>query len=219
MNYKKISEYLGEHDVVLEESFSVSLRNLAKKQKKKLGLRTLDKMYALIGCIKVDISRWEYNPCSTQATSRNAKIAAVNKAATVFGLDIEQSEALANKAGLSLAERYNGLYELMTTYTGKNCDLLAKAGVSERMFQYYLAGKEPTKQALLAISVSFGLSLADIDSLLHKYGYCLSRSLPNDAVVLYFLQNHRSEKDLLFGINEVLGECELSPLATKIYGE
>jgi hypothetical protein len=89
--------------------------------------------------------------------------------------------------------------------------------VSERMFQYYIAGKEPTKQVLLAIAVSLSLPFDEIQTLLGKYGYCQSLSLPNDAVVLWFLGNGNKRNNLLFDINAVLEELGLPLLMTKLY--
>lgn len=64
-----------------------------------------------------------------------------------------EMEELANRAGLSMAERNNGLAEIRKGYTGMLKVLYENAQISERMFRYYKT-KEPTKQALLAITVS-----------------------------------------------------------------
>jgi transcriptional regulator with XRE-family HTH domain len=170
----------------------------------------------MLGCSKQNLSRWENNPCSTHATAKNAKLKTVAKASALFELSAPQAESLANKAGLSLFCRDNALAELLGNYKGKYCDLLSSAGVSERMFQYYMAGKEPSKQALLAIAVSLGLPVSETETLLNRYGYCLSRSLPNDAVVRRFLENHRVTPMLLIEINEVLSKLDLPELATKL---
>lgn len=174
-------------------------------------------VYEKIGCTKTDISRWRYNPCSTHATSRRAKYTVIIEAVKVFGLTKEEGEILANKAGLSLVCGSEGLGKLMREYSGKKCDLLAEAGVSERMFQYYLNGKTPTKQALLSILIVLDLPCERIESILKTYGYCLSRSLPNDMVVLWFLTHKTEEKttSLLMAINAVLYDMELPLLMTK----
>lgn len=171
-----------------------------------------------MGCSKQDVSRWENNPCSTQAQTKNTKLSVILKASVLFGLTENETEALANKAGLSLSAHENGLAEVLKYRSGKYHDLLRQAAVSERMFQYYMAGKTPTKQALLALAISLGLSLSEIDSLLHKYGYCLSRSLSNDAVVLWFLTNDNYKNGLLLlhSLNEVLDDLGLPILMTKL---
>lgn len=121
--------------------------------------------------------------------SKNAKLAVVAKAAILFGLTPLESENLSNKAGLLLCARKNGLREVFEHYDGTYRELLQRAAVSERMFQYYMAGKEPTKQALLAIGIALEPPLDRLADLLHSYGYCISRSLPNDAIVMWFLTN------------------------------
>lgn len=66
MNCWKIQEWLGEHGLILEESFSDAFRILAKKHKKLKGYRTLDEVYELIGITKQNLFYWDRNPCNTQ---------------------------------------------------------------------------------------------------------------------------------------------------------
>lgn len=54
--------------------------------------------------------------------------------------------------------------------------------------------KRPTKQALLTIVISLHFPIDEIGILLCKYGYCLSESLPNDAVVIWYLKNYYTQK-------------------------
>jgi hypothetical protein len=185
---------------------------------KKNDIKLLNDVYLKLGCTKQDISYWQKNPCSTQGVCRKSKIAVILKAADLFGLSNNEKEAFANKTGLSFHQQSNGLAEIIKNYKGKYCDLLEMAAVSERMFQYYITGKEPTKQALLALAISLKLQLEKIDSLLHKYGYCLSKSLPNDAVVLWFLKKgtHISSSFLLSSIHDVLDDLDLPLLMTKL---
>ena len=176
----------------------------------------------MLGCTKEDLSRWESNPYSTHKTSRDAKRRVLINARILFQLTEEEEELLANKAGLSLAKGGCGLEKIFAEngcYV-KRADLLQNAGVSERMFQYYMMGKVPTKQALLALAIAMELPLDKIESLLVWYGYCLSKSLANDMVVLWFLQNHRHESggQLLFSINSVLDDLGLPMLMTKLIG-
>jgi hypothetical protein len=172
-----------------------------------------------LGCTKQDISYWQKNPCSTQAHCVKSKKAVILKAADLFSLSDNEKDSLANKAGLSFCEHSNGLAEIINFYKGKYCDLFEEAFVSERMFQYYMTGKEPTKQALLALAISLNLQLDEIERLLPKYGYCLSKSLPNDMVVEWFLKNksrNKNNKFLLFSINNVLDDLNLPLLMTKL---
>lgn len=180
----------------------------------------MEEAYRCFGCTKVDIFRWKNNPCSTQATTRAAKLKVVHRLAETLSMKEEDMESLANKAGLSAGPHSNGLLDVMEYYHGKYADLQKKAAVSERMFQYYMSGeKEPTKEALLAIAIVLNLGEADMGRLLKAYGYCLSKSLPNDAVTQYFLQHRdqRSEVQLLEDINDKLFELALPILMTKSY--
>lgn len=85
------------------------------------------------------------------------------------------------------------------------------------MVQYYIAGKEPTKQALIAIAIILEYNEIEIDLLLRKYGYCLSKSLANDAVVRWFLQSSDGYHctKLLYNINETLDSLNMPMLMTK----
>lgn len=131
-----------------------------------------------------------------------------------------ECESLANKAGLSLLYDENiSLAMYLKDRNIKTGELVRGALISERMFQYYLKGKKPTKQALLAIVISLDFPVSDIDILLRKYGYCLSNSLPNDAVAIWFLKNYYTQKNgvmTLDSINEVLEKLELPLLMTKL---
>lgn len=213
MNYQQIKIWLTEHNIVLEQSFVESLRAYARTHKK--SGQSLTKTYAALGCTKTDLSRWDHNPCSTHATCSNAKLSVCRKASELFGLTPDECEKLANKAGLSLCQSPNILAKILQQHNASRPKLPAGSLVSERMFQYYIAGRKPTKQALLAIAISLGLDLPQINNLLNAYGYCLSKSLPNDVVVLWHLENSRQHPFFLFSINEELANMELPLLMTK----
>ena len=139
----------------------------------------------------------------------------------IFQIGFRECEKLANKAGLSLHKYDNAIVSVVSKYDGKYIDLQRKASVSERMFQYYMSGtKLPSKEVLLALSISMELPVTIIHELLYSYGYCLSKSLPSDAVILWGLdrQNmHGSGVSLLQELNEILLELELPMLMTKNY--
>ena len=218
MDVRKVNQWLAQHDVTLEQGFAEALRDIAYAYKRQ-GY-TLEEVYRHFNCTKVDIFRWQNNPCSTHATTKAAKLKIVHRIAEILSMEEADMENLANKAGLSVEPRSNGLLVAMEHYHGKYADLQKKAAVSERMFQYYMSNKkEPTKEALLAIAIVLHLGESDIEKLLKSYGYCLSKSLPNDAVIQYYLQ-HRDQKSdlqLLETINEKLFELALPVLMTKNY--
>lgn len=200
-------------------------------------LRLLNDVYVKLGCTKTDISRWKNNPFSTHASTKSHKIKVVLKAIELFHLSPKQAESLANKAGLSLFDArmirepqhplpmhskvqekpHNELKNLLKNCTISQRRQLYHMAVSERMIQYYLAGKEPTKQALLAIMIILKSSASETEVQLQNCGFCLSRSLANDAVVRWFMENNsdKSGAELLYLINETLDVLELPLLLTK----
>ncbi len=145
----------------------------------------------------------------------------IQRAADVFELTASEMEILANKAGLSLSTHENALLEVRAHYEGMLKVLCGNAQISERMFRYYKT-KEPTKQALQAIAVSLNFSVSEMDSILHKYGYCLSKSMAVDRVVEWYLTSkmeRSSGPELLDEINETLYEMELPLLMTRPYAD
>lgn len=183
------------------------------------NIRLLSDVYLMLGCSKASVSRWEYNPCSTQLSTKQCKLGVIAKSEQLFNLTKNDCEILANKAGISFCKKQKDLINLLQSYPGKYHDLLKKSAVSERMFQYYLNGKEPTKQALLALAISLNLPLCKIKNLLLEFGYCLSLSLPNDAIVLWFLNQNYNQKESIFfleSINELLDFLEMPLLMTKL---
>lgn len=181
-------------------------------------------MYEKLNCTKIDILRWKNNLYSTHASTRSHKIKVILKAVDLFHLSQEQAESLANKAGLSLLiytkkqiELQDRLKILLKNCGSRQRRLLYSQAVSERMIQYYLTGKEPTKQALLAMAIILELPLTEMEELLRNYGYCLSLSLINDIVVRWFMDNKKNMKgaEMLYIINETLDTLELPLLMTK----
>lgn len=197
----------------------------------------LNDVYVKLGCTKADISRWKSNPFSTHASAKSHKIKVVLNAMDLFHLPAKQAESLANKAGLSLF-RINTPHKMQASASAnvkalpnpqnelkmllKRCGKdqrkqLYHMAISERMIQYYLTGKEPTKQALLAIIIILDLSMTEIENILQYFGYYLSDSLANDAVVRWFMENNKdvARSELLYSINETLDMLDLPLLLTK----
>lgn len=148
----------------------------------------------------------------------------VLKAAEIFCLSDEEAEHLANKAGLSLQQggRRLEMQKVLEQYNGRQNQLFAASNITERMLYYIKANRNPSKESLTALVISLGMETEEIQQILKTAGYVLSKSLPMDMVVLYFLE-HRSEMDremsLVWQINEVLEELELPLLGTRLYGK
>lgn len=135
----------------------------------------------------------------------------------LFELSLEDSETLANSAGLSLYPVCGNLYEFLDThYKEKLKNLYENAVMSERMLRYYKK-ITPTKQALIAIAVSLNCGLSETDVLLRSYGYCLSKSSAADVAVMWFINNntYRNGGRMLAEINIVLDNMGLPLLMTR----
>lgn len=140
----------------------------------------------------------------------------MKRAAGLFELSDVQVETLANSAGLSLQFEGGDLIDVLG-YNGKMRELCRKAIVSERMLRLY-KHKTPAKQTLLALAVALGKSASETDTLLHKYGYCLSDSVIGDVVVKWYLTTEHSkmkEEFLIFSINETLDKMGVPLLMTR----
>ena len=139
----------------------------------------------------------------------------------VFPLSLEETEVLANKAGLSVVyfDAEKGFPFFDTRWFHTSGQLGCEANVTERMLEYIKAGMRPAKETLLAIAISVGYSVEKIQHLLKTCGYVLSDSIPADIVILYYLKNNRmlSGTSLVWQINAVLEELELPLLGTKFY--
>lgn len=173
-----------------------------------------------MGCNKTDICRWQRRPYSTQQTVRQHKLNVVTNAAELFSLTELETESLANKAGLSLYLKPDFLPNLLQNCRPAQRRLLYHTAVSERMAQYYLAGQQPSKQALLAILILLEQTQEEpqLQAALNAHGYCLSPSLANDAVTRWFLFAKRPAAEpaaLLQNINAALHDFQLPLLMTK----
>lgn len=172
-------------------------------------------VYAHLGCTKTDITRWAQNPLETHGHTKKRRISVVLSAAELFDLSAEEAETLANRSGLSLHPRKNLLPKLLG-HCGSDRRRRLYRVVSERMLQYYAAGTEPTKQALLAVGITLELPREKLEGLLRSYGYCLSESLACDMVVRWYLDNCGTPTSaLLDEINQTLDELCLPLLMTK----
>lgn len=176
-------------------------------------------MYQLLGCNKTDVCRWRQHPYSTQQTVRLHKLKVIQNAARIFSLNELQTESLANTAGLSLYAQVSPLPGLLQNCSQSQRRRLYHCAVSERMLQYYLAGRQPSKQALLAILILLEYTEAEeqLQAALNAHGYCLSHSLANDIVVRWFLfaRPPAEPAALLNDINITLHDLQLPLLMTR----
>ncbi|MDE6598714.1 MAG: hypothetical protein K2K34_01370 [Oscillospiraceae bacterium] len=181
----------------------------------KKELINFSEIYTMLGCSKQNISYWSAHSYSTQYQKSIRGV--IENAALLFELSLEDSEILANSAGLTLYPSCGNLYEFLDMhYKGKLKELSENALISERMLRYYKK-ISPTKQALLAIAISLNCRLSEIDALLRSYGYCLSKSSAADIAVIWFMENNTSKNGsmLLVEINTVLDNMGFPLLMTR----
>lgn len=169
----------------------------------------------MLGCSKQNISYWSAHSYSTQSQKSIRDV--IENASVLFELSLEDSEMLANSAGLTLYPSCGNLYEFLDMhYKGKLKELSENALISERMLRYY---KKiiPTKQALLAIALSLNCGSSEINALLRSYGYCLSKSSAADIAVMWFIDNNTNKNGgmILSEINIVLDSMGFPLLMTR----
>jgi DNA-binding transcriptional MerR regulator len=187
---------------------------------KKKCISTLGEVYSLIGISKQNISYWQKNFTSTQ-TKIFFKLKIIRAAGECFKLNNEEIERLANKAGFSFCNDINFsqyFCSLIAKYPGKKYELYDEAQVSERMFRYAKKGKCLTKETLLSIAITLGLKLEEIQVLLKKAGFILSKSLPNDMVIIWLIEHdERPSKKIsrISYINDVLYSLDMPLLMTR----
>lgn len=150
------------------------------------------------------------------------KYKVITNAATLFCLNATEKEQLANKAGLSFT--YGSPIDIQNNFYNYFKQLIHRrenfrgspaATISERMFEYFCEGMIPTKESVLALGISLELNLEDIQQMLGKAGYCLSRSLPADMIAWWFIKYQHNNRGNLHSINEVLHNCGLPLLMTR----
>jgi len=175
------------------------------------------------------MAKWRTNPSTL--TKGNLKYKTILHAADLFGLSEIETEELANKAGLSIAylnsietaeAPQNEIFvryfnDIISTHKGKLKDLYDTAMVSERMFRYLRNGEHIKKEPLLAILLTLTRQIDTIQDCLKKAGFVLSKSLPNDTVIMWSIENEptHNETSFVYRINTTLDQLGLPLLMTR----
>lgn len=139
-NYKFINEWLENRNIYLTAGFAETLRGYAKEYKR-LHNVNLGEIYTMLGCSKQNVSYWEIHCDSTQSGDSIRRV--IHRARELFGLTDDETEKLANSAGLSLCSEGGNLIETLK-YSGKMCELSANALISERMLRHYKKNSNKT---------------------------------------------------------------------------
>ena len=181
-----------------------------------------------------NIRYWRNNPTSA-STKKLLKYNVITLAGEVFDLSADEMEVLANKAGLSLSFKRNAFgkgeseqdfavdfNELISLYPGKLIELCDIASVSDRMLRHLKRGNHLKKEPILAVLIAMGQNIENIQRILKKAGYILSKSVPNDMVIMWMLENEPQNDNgtnLNYRINEALDSLDLPLLMTREKGK
>ena len=208
-------------------------------------MENINEVYKLIGATNQSVSYWRNNPMKTSTINKN-KYDVIIKAGKLFGLNALEQELLANKAGLSLqafhdnpkntnSEISNEIFpypeskmnffaftehfeKVLSLYEGTFLELSSMALISDRHLRYIRDGTSLRKEPILAVLVVLGLGLNEIQVILKRAGYVLSKSLPNDAVIIWLLENEvksTTGTQRIYRINEVLDSLGMPLLMAR----
>lgn len=238
--------WLNERGITPEEDFVTALNRYVENHKKIKNVRNTD-VYSDLGVSKQTVHNWRQNLSNTQSQSKH-KREVIRNAGQLFMLSPTETERLANKAGLSLAggsyfdestikepnvsqkpskkpsnTAFESLFkQLLTSYKGTEIDLYESALVSDQMFRYIKAGKHLRKEPILSLLIVMEVDLYGIQAALSKAGYILSKSITNDLVVMWMIENrsryHNGAKHLNRA-NTTLEELGATLLMTRIKEE
>lgn len=151
---------------------------------------------------------------------KNFKYNVIRNASEVFNLSPSEEENLANKAGLSMKadQHFHSIFNVLIQNNPCYKDIYERAQISERMFHYIKKDIFPTKQSLLALSISLGMGREEIEDLLPKAGYALSASIAYDAIIKELLVQPSISgdyKNAVAYINNILFSLGLPLLMTR----
>lgn len=147
MNHQKTLQWLHNHQIVLEESFTSRLKTYAVRYQKSCSIPDLNTVYKMLGISKQTVSWWKNHPdCYGERSSSKRQV--ISRSVKLFHMTDKEAEQLANSAGLSLSssQNFSALFDtLLSHYDSSYKELLEKANISERMFQFIHKEQHLTK--------------------------------------------------------------------------
>ncbi|MCL1935118.1 MAG: hypothetical protein FWF57_01870 [Defluviitaleaceae bacterium] len=108
--------------------------------------------------------------------------------------------------------------KIIDTYKGTKRNLFESALISKEMFYNIKSGIHLRKEVVLALLIATGLCLKDIKIALSKAGYVLSKSLHNDVIIMWMLENDLCKmkgSKRLYILNDLLYDLDLPLLMAR----
>jgi hypothetical protein len=200
--YPEAVSWLLQNSELDNNDFFTCFSEIVNAVKPDMGGRC--RVYDRIGISRCDICRWKNDFCSG---SFEKKRRTVLKMREILHITDEQMINLLAKTGL-VPMRSNNEKTLSVTANKKLLD------ISDKMYYHIKNGRHITKHSLVCIALYEKTSVSAVQEYLYRYGYCLSSSLLDDAVILEKIK--RGETNVS-EINTLLYDLKLPLIGTRLY--
>ncbi|MDR0944497.1 MAG: hypothetical protein LBM41_08220 [Ruminococcus sp.] len=201
IKYPEAVKWLSDNKICVEKDFYICFIDIISKYTKISGKCSI---YKKIGITRCDVSKWKTDFCSSK---NKKKRYAVNHMKRLFGISEEEELALLEKAGLAL---FPEDFDCRGTLSRKK----VSNGLSEQMYRHIKKGNYITKRSLIPIVLCEKMSVTETQNFLGSFGYCLSTSLLDDAVILCEIAKGEFN---IYVINELLYDLNLPLTGTRYY--
>jgi hypothetical protein len=200
--YPEAVKWLMENSELVNDDFYSCFSDIVNAVKLDIGGKC--RVYDRLGVSRCDICRWKNDFCSG---SFEKKRRTVLKMREILHITDEQMINLLAKTGLVPVRSNNGK-TLSVTANRKLLD------ISDKMYYHIKNGRHITKHSLVCIALFEKTGVSAVQEFLCRYGYCLSSSLLDDAVILEKIK--RGETDIS-DINTLLYDLKLPLIGTRLY--
>jgi len=227
MNKSNFTKWLKSNNLKWEENFGQAIYQLAIDHQEKTN-SNLSEIWKNLSVSKQNLNEW-MKTCNRSETRLNSKRIVLENAVSFFNLTQEEAIELVETSGMfrfpggkhpKINDEFSRVFnDRLKSWGGKHRVLIDYMGVDKTTFYRIKSGKHIRKETLLALLILIDLDPKDIRYLLNLAGYDLSKSIPLDIVVIYFLDNKEanwSSFKLLGQINDTLCDLELPLLQSRM---